>query len=491
MSLEIPSNDLPRFPMNLSVSHIVFAIAIHLLATVGIVCSAHRPDKPNLIWIMADDLGYGELGCFGQTKIQTPCIDRLAEEGMVFNRFYAGATVCAPSRSVLMTGQHHGHTRVRGNAGPNNPQAQSLVSSDYTVAKMLQQSGYRTGLSGKWGLGDVGVFEEGLPRKQGFHEFFGFLNQTHAHNHYPDYLWRNEDKVPLRNEVTTVGNNGGGYATKAVVYADDLIAEDALRFVKDHQNEPFFLYWSMVVPHANNERTRILKDGAEVPDYGIYQNEPWSDQTKGHAAMITRMDQYVGNMLQTLRDLNLADNTLVVFTSDNGPHNESNHDLNVFNPSGPLRGLKRSLTDGGIRVPMIAWWPNTISPGSKTDHVAYFGDWMATCAELAGFKTPDHCDSISFLPTLLNESERQAKHEFLYWEFHEGGFRQAALYQGRWKGIRSGSPTAPLILYDQWNDIGEVSNVASAHPDIASKITQFLDSARTDSPQWLPKWAAN
>ncbi|MCU0719060.1 MAG: arylsulfatase [Pirellula sp.] len=444
--------------------------------------------KPNLIWIMADDLGYGELGCFGQTKIKTPHLDQMAKEGMTFTKFYAGATVCAPSRSVLMTGQHHGHTRVRGNAGPNNPQAQSLVSSDKTVAYMLKNSGYRTGLSGKWGLGDLGAFEEGLPRKQGFDEFFGFLNQTHAHNHYPDFLWRNEDKVPVENEVTKVGNGGGGYATKALTYADDLIAEDALRFVRDNQNHPFFLYWSLVVPHANNERTRVLKDGAEVPDYGIYHDEPWTDQTKGHAAMISRMDQYVGTMLKTLRDLNLAENTLVIFTSDNGPHNESNHDLNVFQPSGPLRGLKRSLTDGGIRVPMIAWWPTKIAPASKTEHVAYFGDWMATCAELAGFETPNHCDSISFIPTLLDQPDRQSKHEFLYWEFHEGGFRQAALYRGRWKGIRTDSPTAPLILYDQSTDIGEEENVASSHPDITSAIEHYLDSARTNSHNWPPIW---
>jgi arylsulfatase A-like enzyme len=451
---------------------------------------AERPVKPNLIWIMADDLGYGELGCYGQTKIKTPHIDQMAKLGMTFTKFYAGATVCAPSRSVLMTGQHHGHTRVRGNAGPNNPQAQSLVSDDKTVALMLKNSGYRTGLSGKWGLGDAGVFEEGLPRKQGFDEFFGFLNQTHAHNHYPDYLWRNESKVLLDNEVTQVGNGGGGYATKAVAYADDLIAEDALRFIRDNQNGPFFLYWSLVVPHANNERTRVLKDGAEVPNYGIYKEEAWTDQTKGHAAMISRMDQYVGALLQTLQDLDLAENTLVIFTSDNGAHNESNHDLNVFQPSGPLRGLKRSLTDGGIRVPMIAWWPGRIAPGSKTDHVAYFGDWMATCAELGGFDTPEKCDSISFVPTLFGENDRQKNHEFLYWEFHEGGFRQAALYLGRWKGIRSGSPAAPLVLYDQYNDIGEQVNVASSHPDIASAIEQYLDSARSNSQNWPPIWKA-
>lgn len=459
--------------------------------TVLIVCesSSLAADKPNLIWIMADDLGYGDLGCYGQKVITTPHLDRMAADGMRFTHFYAGATVCAPSRSVLMTGRHHGHTRVRGNAGATNPAAQALRADYITFAKVLQQAGYRTALIGKWGLGDIGPAESGLPRKQGFDEFFGYLNQQHAHNHFPAFLWRNEDRVTLPNKVTPVGDNGAGYATEAVQFADDLFADAAVQFVKDNRSRPFFLYWSMVIPHANNERTRALKNGAQVPDFGQYSDKDWPDPDKGQAAMITRLDGYVGRMLAALREQGLAEKTLVIFTSDNGPHNESSHDLTRFNPSGPYTGIKRSLTDGGIRVPMIAHWPGTITAGKVTDHVAYFGDWMATACELAGATVPADSDSISFVPTLKSQPDAQSRHEFLYWEFHEGGFKQAALYQGRWKGLRMGSPDATVALYDQQTDVAESVNVAEKYPEIAAKIGSYLQSARTPLPEWEPRWS--
>lgn len=452
--------------------------------------SADSARSPNIVLILADDLGYGELGCYGQKSIVTPQLDRMAREGMRFTHFYAGATVCAPSRSVLMTGQHHGRTRVRGNAGAANPVAQALRPDDTTVARMLQQAGYRTALIGKWGLGDVGPAETGVPRKQGFDEFFGYLNQHHAHNHFPDYLWRNEEKVSLPNKIIPVGGNGGGYATEAVEYADDLFADEALKFVAENKSRPFFLYWCMVVPHANNERTRELKNGAEVPDFGPYAGRDWPEPDRGQAAMISRLDGYVGRMLDKLRELGLAENTLVIFTSDNGPHNESNHNLARFEPAGPLSGIKRSLTDGGIRVPFIAWQPGRVVAGSESDHVGYFGDWMATAAELAGASVPPGCDSLSFAPTLSGQPGEQKQHEFLYWEFHEGGFKQAALYQGRWKGIRSGAPDAPVALYDQQNDLAETKDVAAEHPEIAAKIGAYLASARSDSPDWRPQWQA-
>jgi arylsulfatase A-like enzyme len=248
-----------------------------------------------------------------------------------------------------MTGQHHGRTRVRGNAGPGRPVAQALRSEDVTVARVLQQAGYRTALIGKWGLGDVGAAESGLPRRHGFDEFFGYLNQHHAHNHYPAFLWRNEERVELQNVVTPVGEYGAGYATQAVQYADDLFAEAALKFVAENKSRPFFLYWSMVVPHANNERAQAFQNGAEVPDYGPYAERDWPQPDKGHAAMITRLDQYVGRLLDALRDQGLAENTLVVFTSDNGPQKENRHNLARFQPSGPFSGIKRSLTDGDRR----------------------------------------------------------------------------------------------------------------------------------------------
>lgn len=454
-----------------------------MLTTTAALAAAPRP---NLVFILADDLGYGELGCYGQTVIRTPRLDRMAAEGLRFTQFYAGATVCAPSRSVLMTGQHHGRTRVRGNAKLQDRMLiQALRPEDVTVAAVLRDAGYTTALVGKWGLGDVGEAECGLPRRQGFDYFIGYLNQIHAHNHFPEFLWKNEERFPLPNQCVPLSPvPGGGYATNAVVFADDLFADEAAAFAERHRDRPFFLFWSMVIPHANNERTRALGNGAHVPDFGPYAAEDWPEPDKGHAAMITRMDGYVGRFLDHLRRLGIAERTLVFFTSDNGPHMESGHSPDRFRPSGPLRGFKRSLTDGGIRVPAIAWWPGTIAPGRTTDHVAYMGDWFATAAEFAGARAPAGLDSISFAPTLVGRNADQARHEFLYWEFHERGFSQAALWQGRWKGIRDGSPDAPLQLYDLASDIGESRNVANDHPDIAAKIAAWLSTARTENPDW-------
>jgi arylsulfatase A-like enzyme len=466
---------------------LVFSLSVLLLALCGKAEAAGT--RPNLIWIMADDLGWGDLGSYGQQVIKTPRLDRMAAEGMRFTHFYAGATVCAPSRSVLMTGQHHGRTRVRGNAGASNPEAQALKPEDVTIASVLQKAGYRTALMGKWGLGDVGAADTGLPGKHGFDGFFGYLNQRHAHNHFTDFLWRNESKVTLPNYVTPVGEDGAGYSEDPILYTDDLLTDESLKFVSRNQDKPFFLYWSLVIPHANNERGREIGDGAHVPDYGPYAKMDWPDQDKGQAAMITRMDSYVGRMLDQLELLGLAENTLVIFTSDNGPHNESKHNLERFNPSGPYTGIKRSLTDGGIRVPFIAWWPGTVKPG-VTDHTGYFPDWFPTASELAKAETPAGLDGISLVPLLTGKVDEQKKHEFLYWEFHEGGFKQAALYDSRWKGIRQGGPDAPVKLYDQQNDVAELTDVAAQHPDITEKISEYLKTARTPLAEWEPKWQA-
>jgi arylsulfatase A-like enzyme len=445
---------------------------------------AATPPRPNIVFILADDLGYGELGCYGQKIIQTPRIDQMVREGMRFTQFYAGATVCAPSRSVLMTGQHHGRTRVRGNAGKANPLAQSLRSNDVTVAKVLQAAGYKTALIGKWGLGDVGAAEQGLPRKHGFDYFFGFLNQHHAHNHYPDYLWRNEEKVSLPNDRIAVGDQGGGYATNGTVYADDLFADETVKFIGENRTHPFFLFLSLVVPHSNNERNRELKDGAEVPDYAPYTDKPWPKSNRGHAAMITRMDGYVGRILDELKRLKLDERTLVIFTSDNGPHKESGNSVEFFNSSGPLRGIKRDLTDGGIRVPFVAWWPGTVKARKVSAHVGYFGDFFATAAELAGSVATDHLDSTSFVPTLRGRAFGQKKHEFLYFEFHEKGFSSAAVLDGRWKGIRMERTNAPIEIYDLKRDVAEGRNVAAEHPKVAARIARYLSTARTDSADW-------
>lgn len=446
--------------------------------------AAESAVRPNIIFILADDLGYGEIGCYGQQIIHTPRIDQMARDGMRFTQFYAGATVCAPSRSVLMTGQHHGHTRVRGNAGKANPLAQSLRSNDVTVAKVLQSAGYKTALIGKWGLGDVGAAEQGSPRRHGFDYFFGFLNQHHAHNHYPDYLWRNEEKVTLPNDLVPVGDQGGGYAKTPKVYADDLFADEAVKFIGENRAQPFFLFLSLVVPHANNERNRELKNGAEVPDLASYADQPWPAPDKGHAAMVTRMDGYVGRVLDEVKRLKLDERTLVIFTSDNGPHKESGHNAERFKPCGPLRGYKRDLTDGGIRVPFIAWWPGTVKAKKVSEHVGYFGDLMATAVELGRASLPTNLDSISFMPALRGMNRQQRSHEWLYFEFHEGGFQSAAILDGRWKGIRKGGTNSVFQLYDLKRDMGETNNLATKRADLVARIGRYLDTARSESADW-------
>ncbi|MEO5960813.1 MAG: arylsulfatase [Opitutaceae bacterium] len=442
--------------------------------------------KPNIVFILADDLGYGELGCYGQKLIATPNLDRMAAEGMRFSQFYAGNTVCAPSRSVLMTGQHLGHTRVRGNAGANNTAAQTLQAGDVTLARVLQQAGYATGLVGKWGLGLQN--EPGEPRKQGFDYYFGFLNQTQAHNHYPNFLWRNGEKVALPNDLAPVGTvEGVGYATKRVAYADDLFAEDARAFIERSRAKPFFLYLSFLAPHANNERARALGDGNEVPDAGAYADRPWKDSVKNHAAMVSRLDRRVGELLVQLKSLGLDEHTMVIFTSDNGPHQEGGPDYDpaFFNASGPLSGAKRSLTEGGIRVPFIARWPGKIKAGVVSPHVGYFGDVMATLAELAGAAAPkpETGDGISLAPTLLGRGA-QAKHEFLYWEFYEGGVSQAVLLQGRWKGIRLQRASAPIQLFDLSNDLAEKTDVAARNPAVVSRVAEIMRTAHVDNEHW-------
>jgi len=457
-----------------------FPVLLLATALLAARASAQAP-RPNIIFILADDLGYGELGCYGQALIQTPNLDRLAADGMRFTQFYAGSTVCAPSRSVLMTGRHTGHTTVRGNAG--GP-AQSLAAGDITVARVLHDAGYATGLVGKWGLGEIG--EPGEPRAMGFDYYFGYLNQTHAHNAFPDFLWRDGQRVALPNDLTPMGKvPGAGYATKRAAYAGDLFRDDALGFIERHAAQPFFLYLSVIAPHANDERARALKDGNEAPDYAPYAGQPWTDSAKGHAAVITRLDSDVGALIARLKKLGLDERTLVIFTSDNGPHNEGgpDYDPDFFHASGPLRGLKRDLSEGGIRVPFLARWPGKVRAGGESAHAAYFGDMMATFAELAGAKTPAPTDSVSLAPTLLGRGV-QPKHDYLYWEFHEGGVSQAVLLDGRWKAVRLKSVTAPIELFDLAADIGEKHDVASTHSELVARAAAILRTAHVDNEHW-------
>lgn len=469
-----------------SLAMLLFALSV--VATLA----ADKPARPNIVFILADDLGYGDLGCYGQEKILTPNIDRLAGEGMRFTHFYAGASVCAPSRCVLMTGRHGGHCRVRGNAPASQRLKQSLTSDDVTVAALLKQAGYATALAGKWGLGDHDT--PGHPLLQGFDVSFGYLDQIHAHMFYPEWLWRNREKIPLGNRVrpVPVGKDGtwgtGGITTKAVVYSPKLMLDEALQFIERNQARPFFLYFATTIPHANNEAAKELGNGAEVPDLGIYKDKPWPEPEQGYAAMISYLDAQVGAILERLKTLGLDENTLVFFTSDNGPEKKepAGYHTTFFKSSGPYRGFKRDHTDGGIRIPFIARWPGKIRAASVSGLVGYFGDFMATAAELSGVEPPAGLDSISLVPTLLGRAGEQRRHDFFYWEFVRGSpsSSQAALMDGRWKAIRTGNRTAPLELYDLSEDIAEANNVATSHPEIVAKLEAYLKTAREDSPDW-------
>lgn len=425
--------------------------------------------KPNILFILADDLGYGDVGCYGQKKIKTPHIDKLARQGMRFTQAYAGSTVCAPSRCALMTGKHTGHCRVRGNAlVPLQPQ-------DVTVAEMLKAAGYITALIGKWGLGEPG--SAGVPTRQGFDYFFGYLNQHHAHNYYPDYLWRNEKKVSLANEVPKDSN----VATKKAVYSADLFTQEALKFIRQNKDQPFFLYLAYTLPHANNEAGRNGGNGMEVPSDEPYSQEAWPQPQKSHAAMITRLDRDIGQVLALLQELDLADNTIVFFSSDNGPHREGGANPDFFRSSGGLRGIKRSMHEGGVRVPLIVRWPDHIKAGSTSNHICAFWDFMPTAADLAGARAPENGDGISFAPTLLGQDEKQKDHDFLYWEFHEGGFHQGVRL-GDWKAVRHN--LKKIELYNLKEDPQEKNNVAAEHPDIVARIETNLREARTESKDW-------
>lgn len=458
------------------------------------VAAAAPPKKPNIIFILADDLGYAELGCYGQKEIKTPHLDQMAAEGIRFTDFYAGSTVCAPSRCVLMTGKHLGHAHVRGNAGGADMARQSLRDEDVTVAEMLKKAGYATALCGKWGLGDdLPGGHEGLPRRQGFDHFFGYLNQVHAHNYYPEFLWRNEEKVALRNIVQPAekeyGGFRGGWATKKLDYSHDLVIDDALNFIRQEAKDPdhpFFLYLALTIPHANNEATRGVGNGQEVPDYGIYADKDWKDQDKGQAAMVTRMDADMGRILDLLEKLKIADNTLVMFSSDNGPHHEGGHDVDRFDPAGPFRGMKRDLYEGGVRVPMIAWWPGTVPAGKTSHHIGYFGDLMATCADLAGVKPEEGLDSISFEPTLVGDDAEQKTHKYLYWEFYERNGKQS-VRAGDWKAVNNSWPKGSVELYNLKTDPGETNNVAADHPDVLKRLDGYMKEAHVDHPDWQTK----
>lgn len=443
------------------------------------VCSGPTPQaqapKPNILLIQADDLGYGDLSAYGQAMFQTPNVDRLARNGLRFISYYAGSTVCAPSRAALMTGQHTGHTWIRGNLAGN-----SLRAEDRTIAMVLKDAGYRTALIGKWGLGESQ--SPGRPDRKGFEYSFGYLSQTQAHRQFTDHLYRNGERVEASQND----------------YSNDLFTRETISFIEKSDNRPFFIYLNYTVPHAElrvpgdsmgpftghfpekpfvNAAADAKLTGPDEPSLG-YRSQPTPHAA--FAAMIARMDRDVGRIVDLLKARGLDQRTLVLFTSDNGPHQEGGADPEFFKSSGGLRGIKRDMYEGGIRVPMIASWPGTIAAGTVSTHAAAHWDLFPTFAELAGLPAPAGLDGVSIVPVLRGQTQRP--HEFLYWEFHERGFQQA-VRMGNWKAVRL-AKDKPLELFNLADDPTEFTDVAAKHPDVVAKIETYLKTARTDSPNW-------
>lgn len=432
-------------------------------------------NRPNIVLIMADDLGYGHLGCYGQDKIATPNIDALARRGVKFTDAYAGCSLCAPSRSVLMTGLHAGHTPVRGNDG-----GIPLRGADITMAEVLKKAGYTTGLFGKWGLGDAGT--TGEPNDQGFDEFFGYLHQKHAHFYYTDYLWHNKERhlIPENRHAKAV-------------YTPDLILEKALDFLDTPREEPFFCFLSTTIPH--HEWIAPEEDVAkyahtfedEPPPFRWRQGYALPDKPKAtFAAMVSHMDEGVGKIISLLEERSLTENTLVIFTSDNGADRYSLANPDFFQANGLLRGFKGELYEGGLRVPAVAAWPGHVRENSISDHPWYFADLLPTFAQLAGTPEtmPDDCDGLSIAPLLYGTTKGLEEHEFMYWELGTGENLYRALRMENWKAVWP-KPDAPVELYDLDADIGEAANVADANPGQVRKMKRIMNQQHEEAPPQL------
>lgn len=462
---------------------------IILLTVFFTLNSCSVPEKngtpPNVIFILVDDLGYGDIGIYGQEILATPSLDQMAREGIRFTSMYTGSTVCAPSRASLLTGKHTGHCSVRGNS------PEQLVGDDeLTIAKVFKKAGYATGAIGKWGIGHPPP--PGDPQKKGFDYFYGYLNMMHAHNFYPEFLYENDIKVMLNNELYLVdGKNpwadraeGTGVAKIREEYVHDLFDEKALRFIEDNQEHPFFLYLAYNVPHANNEAGSFLGDGMEVPDYYEFGDKDWPQPEKGFAAMIRNIDNSVKKVTDKLKSLGLDERTMIIFCSDNGPHQEGNHTMEFFNSNGSLRGMKRDLYDGGVKTPLIVRWPGVIGKNTLNDQLFAFWDFLPTFSELTGSPVPEDVDGISFLPVLLGQDMTES-HEYLYWEFFEQGGKQAILKEN-WKAVRLNvrGPADSMVfeLYNLEADPGEVSNVAELHPEMVDQFERLFLEAREEFP---------
>ncbi len=433
--------------------------------------------KPNIIYILADDAGIGDIGCYGQKKIKTPNIDAMAKDGIKFTQHYSGSTVCGPSRSCLMTGQHTGHTTIRGNGKI------SLKSNDVTIPQLLKKAGYTTGVVGKWGLGETREKQmegktPGAAHNRGFDRSLVYESHVAAHHYYPNFLWKNGKKELYPNNPQ-----------KRTHYSHDLFTNFSLDFIKENKSKPFFLYVAYTTPHVDldvpdDSMKPYLKPFAPERPYKGSHYRSHKTPHACFAGMISRMDRDVGKIRQLLKDLNIDQNTLVIFTSDNGATPAGGADPKFFNSNGEFRGIKRDLYEGGVRAPHLAVWPKVIKPGTTTDHISAQWDFMATACDITGLKTPENSDGISFLPTLLNQPNQQKKHSHLYWEFFERGGKQA-VRKGDWKAVRlnvNSNRNAPIELYNLANDIGETKNIAAKYPEIVAEMEKLMRTSRTESP---------
>jgi len=475
-------------------------------------CSPNRNDKifekPNIIYILADDLGYGDLGCYGQDLIETPHIDKLASKGMRFTQHYSGSAVCAPSRCVLLTGKHTGHAYIRGNdewrdrgevwdyqamiADSVLEGQRPLPRGTLTIGKLLQARGYKTGMIGKWGLG--APHTESIPTSQGFDFFCGYNCQRQAHTYYPVHLYKNDSRIYLGNDTVaphTLLEEGAdpldmaSYKKYALsTYAPDVMFSEMIQFIDQNSKKPFFLYWASPIPHVALQAPQrwvdyyMEKFGEEPPYLGDKGYFPHPAPHAAYAAMVSYLDERIGELIDYLKREGLYDNTLILFSSDNGPTYNGGTDSPWFDSGGPFKSergwAKGFLHEGGIRVPMIASWPDKIDPGSESDHLSAFWDLLPTFCEVAGAEIPDQVDGISFLPELLGSGD-QEKHPYLYWEFPESGGQQA-VRMGPWKAIRKNikQGNLQLELYNLDEDIQEQGNVASDHPDLIKKMESIM-----------------
>ena len=456
-------------PRHLFLRQYLTALSFGLLA---LFCgqSSAEPAKPNLIYLLADDLGYGDLGSYGQQLIRTPHLDKMAADGLRLTQHYAGAPSCHPSRCVLFTGKHTGHAFIRGNS------KLPLRPGDYTLSQMLKEAGYATGGIGKWALGDHD--STGAPWRKGMDEFFDYLDQTHAHTYYPDHLWKNGERLEIPE------NTDG----KREVYSHDLFAEFALDFIRRHKDEPFFFYGAFTIPHAevtvpDDSLAEYLDKWPEPKAFPGSKTYCPQDKPRAHrAGMITRLDRDIGRLLDLLDELGLAENTLVIFTSDNGPITAGGQDPEFFDSNGPLRDLKFTLYEGGIRVPFLARWKGKIAPGTVSDHVSDFADIVPTLAAAAGIAVPDSFgerDGVSILPTLFGAGGEQENRAHFYWE----AAPQQAARRGDWKAYRP-TPGKPIQLYHLGDDIGETRDLAGENPDLVLEFERLMAELRTDSTEF-------